>query len=113
MSEIKSDIISIKDFKRLDLRIGTILEATRIKGSEKLLKLYVDMGNHKRQIVSGIADIYSPEELLNKTIVVLCNLKPAKIFGYESNGMLLAAESGSDVSLLIVDKKIMNGSKVT
>ena len=71
------------------------------------------MGDHKRQIISGIAEIYSPEELINKNIIVLCNLKPAKLFGNESNGMLLAAEAGSDVSLLITDKKINNGAKVT
>jgi methionine--tRNA ligase beta chain len=113
MSEIYSEIISIKDFKRLDLRIGTIINAEKINGSDKLLKIQVDLGDHKRQIISGIAEIYTPEELINKNIVVLCNLKPAKIFGYESDGMLLAAESGSDVSLLVIDKKINNGSKVT
>ena len=113
MSEINTDIISMKDFKHLDLRIGTIINAEKINGSDKLLKLQVDLGDHKRQIISGIAEIYTPEELINKNIVVLCNLKPAKIFGNESNGMLLAAESGSDVSLLSIDKKISNGAKVT
>ncbi|MBM3292812.1 methionine--tRNA ligase subunit beta [Candidatus Bathyarchaeota archaeon] len=112
MSDI-SEIVSIKDFKRLDLRVGTIVNAEKISGSDKLLKIQVDMGDHKRQIISGIAEIYSLEELTDKNIVVLCNLKPAKIFGNESNGMLLAAEAGSDVSLLIVDKKINNGAKVT
>jgi len=107
------EIISIKDFKRLDIRIGTIKQCEPVTGSDKLLKIQMDMGDHIRQIISGIAEYYSPEKLVGLKIAVLCNLKPARIFGNDSNGMLLAAEFGSDLALLTVDRGISNGAKVT
>jgi methionyl-tRNA synthetase len=107
------EVISIRDFKRLDIRIGTIKQVEPINGSNKLFRIQMDMGDHARQIISGIAEYYSPEGLVGLQIAVLCNLKPAKIFGNDSNGMLLASESGPNLALLTVDRKISNGAKVT
>ncbi len=83
-------LISIDDFKKIDLRVGKILEAQRIEGSRKLLRLVVDLGSEKRQIVAGLAEIYQPEALVGKYVVVVANLQPKKLMGYESQGMLLA-----------------------
>ncbi|ALL00695.1 methionyl-tRNA synthetase subunit beta [Pyrodictium delaneyi] len=82
--------ITIDEFARIDLRVGKVVEAERIPGT-RLLKLVVDLGSEKRQIISGIAEYYSPEDLLGKKVVVVANLKPKKIRGYLSEGMILAA----------------------
>ncbi|MDT8324912.1 MAG: methionine--tRNA ligase, partial [Bacteroidota bacterium] len=82
--------ISIEDFMKVDLRTGTIIEAERVPKSKKLIKLIVDIGSERRQIVAGIASQYGPEDLVGKQIVIVANLKPAKLFGIESQGMLLA-----------------------
>lgn len=105
--------ISLKDFKKLDLRVGTVAEVERIPGSDKLYKLKVDMGDDMRQIVTGLVGYYTEEELKGKVIIVLTNLKPAKIFGVSSNGMLLAAEFNGQLALLTTDRSIPNGAKVT
>jgi len=91
-SPTESEVVSLRDFKRMDIRVGTIKQAEPIQGSEKLYRILVDMGDHTRQVVSGIAEYYRPEQLAGLQIAVLCNLKPAKIFGNESVGMLLAGE---------------------
>ena len=105
--------VTMKEFKRLDVRIGTVAEVERVPGSEKLYKMQVDMGGEVRQIVTGLVDWYTEEELRGKVIAVLMNLKPAKIFGQWSYGMLLAAEMGEDLALLTVDRHIDNGARVT
>jgi len=105
--------VTMKEFKRLDVRIGTVAEVERVPGSEKLYKMQVDMGGEVRQIVTGLVDWYNEEELRGKVIAVLMNLKPAKIFGQWSYGMLLAAEVGEDLALLTVDREIANGARVT
>jgi methionyl-tRNA synthetase len=105
--------ISIREFKRIDVRIGTIVEVEKIPGSDKLYRQKVDMGDHIRQIVSGLAEYYKPEELRGMRIAVVCNLKAAKIFGNISNGMLLAAERDGKLALLTTDREIPNGAKVT
>jgi methionyl-tRNA synthetase len=107
------EVISIRDFKRLDIRIGTIKQVEPIPSSNKLFRIQMDMGDHNRQIISGIAEYYKCEELVGLQIAVLCNLKPAKIFGNDSNGMLLASESEANLALLTVERKISNGAKVT
>ena len=109
----KKDQISIKDFKKLEIRIGTITEAEKVSGSDKLLKMQVNFGDQTRQIVAGLAEYYPIEEMTGKQIVVLINLKPAKIFGQWSYGMLLAAEKNGELSLLTVDRAIQNGAIVT
>ena len=105
--------VTMKEFKRLDVRIGTVAEVERVPGSEKLYKMQVDMGGEVRQIVTGLVDWYTEEDLRGKVIAVLMNLKPAKIFGQWSYGMLLAAEVGEDLALLTVDREIANGARVT
>ena len=77
----------------MELRVAQVLEAEKIPGSKKLLKLQVDLGDEKRQIVAGIADAYAPEALVGRKVVLVANLKPAKLMGVESNGMVLAATS--------------------
>ena len=106
------ETVSIREFKRLDIRIGTITKAECVEGSDKLYKIQADMGDHTRQIVSSLVGYYKPEELEGKVIAVLCNLKPATIFGQQSNGMLLTAEQGGDLALLTIDRLVSNGSKV-
>ena len=105
-------MVSFKEFKRLDIRIGTVTEIEKVKGSDKLYKLQVDIGDEMRQIITGLVEYYSEEELLGLQIPVVLNLKPAKIFGQMSYGMLLAAEKDPDLSLLTVDKKIANARPV-
>lgn len=106
--------LSYKDFKKLDIRIGTVETCEKVEGSDKLFKLMVDCGEDEpRQILSSLVDWYTSEELVGKVIPVLVNLKPAKIFGQMSYGMLLAAEVGEDCVLLTTDRPIQNGAKIT
>jgi methionyl-tRNA synthetase len=111
MSE--SEIVSIREFKRLDIRTGSVKEIEQIPGSDKLYKLQVDMGDHTRQIITGLVEYYKADEIVGKVICVICNLKPAKIFGNESNGMLLTAEKDGKLALLTTERDIPNGSKVS
>jgi methionyl-tRNA synthetase len=90
--EPEKEAISFDDFTKLDIRLGTILEAEKVEKADKLLKLTVDTGIDKRIIVSGIAEHYSPEDVIGKTVQVLLNLAPRKIRGIESQGMILMAE---------------------
>ena len=83
--------IGIEDFTRLDLRVGNVRSVEKIPGSEKLLKLIVDIGSEQRQIVAGMAKKYSPEALIHKKVIVVANLKPVRLMGVESQGMILAA----------------------
>lgn len=109
-----SKLISIDDFSKLDIRIGTILEAVQIPKSDKLLKLQIDLGESKpRQIISGISKSYSPDELVGTQVCVLANLKPAKMMGEMSEGMILASKDEAGLSLLRIEKAKKNGSKVS
>jgi methionyl-tRNA synthetase len=103
--------IGYESFDELDLRVATIVRAENVPKSQKLLKLEVDLGEI-RTIVSGIADSYSPEELIGKQVIVVANLKPAKLMGIQSNGMLLAAGDDKDCSIVILDKKTAPGTPV-
>ncbi|MEM0479606.1 MAG: methionine--tRNA ligase, partial [Pyrobaculum sp.] len=76
--------LSIDDFRRLDLRVGKVVEAARIEGSKKLIRLVVDLGSEKRQLVAGLAEYYRPEDLVGKYVVVVANLQPKKLMGVES-----------------------------
>jgi methionyl-tRNA synthetase len=103
--------VTIDDFAKMDLRVAKVLTAEKVKGADKLLKLTVDIGNEERTIVSGIAKHYTPEELVGKEVVMIVNLKPAKIRGIESRGMILAASC--DDKLTVVSATGMPaGSKV-
>jgi tRNA-binding protein len=109
-----SEEASYKDFKKLDIRVGTIKQCEKVEGSDKLYRLKVDCGEPElRQILSSLVDYYGAEELVGKVIPVITNLKPAKIFGEMSYGMLLAAEIGEQCVLLTTDKPIENGAKIT
>ncbi len=105
-------LISIDDFAKVELKTGKILEAEPVKGAKKLLKLQVDIGR-KIQIVSGIAQYYSPDELIGKNIVVVSNLKPALLRGEKSEGMLLAASNNDSLSLVSLDKDMAPGTGVS
>jgi methionyl-tRNA synthetase len=106
------DPIGIEDFMKVDLRVGKIVEAVRVEKSEKLVKLKVDIGTETRQVVAGIGKSYTPEELLGKTIVIVANLKPAKLMGIESQGMLLAASNGDLLAVATFDRETKAGSRV-
>ncbi|MCB9488624.1 MAG: methionine--tRNA ligase [Deltaproteobacteria bacterium] len=97
------DEITYEDFAKLDLRTAKIVEAEAVKKSKKLVKLQIDLGFEKRQIVAGIAQHFEPDDLVGRTIVVVANLAPAKLMGIESNGMLLAARDGETLTLLTAD----------
>ena len=106
------EFVSYEEFSKLDLRVGQVLSAKRIEGTQKLLLLEVDLGSGKRQLVAGIAEQYKPEDLVGKQIVVVANLQPKKIRGYWSQGMLLAADVDGKPVLLVPDKPVPPGSKV-
>jgi methionyl-tRNA synthetase len=108
------ELIDIDYFKKVDLRVARIVEAERVEKSEKLVKLQLDLGElGKRQIVAGIAKYYTPEELVGSLIVVVANLKPAKLMGIESRGMLLAAKINDKLTLLTVSSDIEPGAKIS
>ncbi len=106
------ELIGIEEFGRIQLRVGKIVAAERVEKSEKLVKLQVDIGTETRQVVAGIGKSYAPEELMGKSIVIVANLKPAKLMGVESQGMLLAASSGDLLAVVAPDKEIKPGAKV-
>ena len=95
--------ITIEDFEKIDLRVAKVLECEAIKGAKKLLKLKVDLGGETRQVISGIAKHYKPEELVGKNVVLVANLKPAKLRGELSEGMILAASNEDDSILYVID----------
>ncbi|CAM2009437.1 methionine--tRNA ligase subunit beta [Acanthopleuribacter pedis] len=107
--------IDIEQFMKVDLRVGKILSCERIPKSKKLLKMEVDLGFEKRQILAGMAPYYLPEEMLGRRVVVVANLKPAKLMGIESQGMLLAASpegEGAVPALITLPEGLPLGSKV-
>ncbi|MDP3727017.1 MAG: methionine--tRNA ligase subunit beta [bacterium] len=105
-------MISFDEFKKLDLRIGKILKAERVEGSDKLLRLEVDLGSDTRQIVAGIAGHYAEDALIGREIVVVANLEPKTLKGVESQGMLLAADDDGVPVLLSLDRQVPPGSIV-
>ncbi len=106
-------MITFEDFKKVDLRIGRIIKAENVEKSEKLLKLQVDVGEEEKQILSGIAEFYNPEDLIGKEVVVVVNLEPRMMMGFESQGMLLAAGSEEKPVILIPEEEVETGSKIT
>lgn len=104
--------ISIEDFAKVELKLGKVLEAEKVPKSDKLIKMKVFDGVKDRTIVAGIGKFYKPEEMIGKTIVFVANLKPAKLMGIESQGMILAASDQSGLALLVPEKDISAGSKV-
>jgi len=107
---VKKEMLTIDEFGKMELCVGRVLGAEAIKGSKKLLKITVDIGSEKRQVVSGIAPFYKPEELEGSLVVMVTNLEPATIFGVESRGMILAA--GDDAALLIPNRDVEPGTRI-
>ncbi|MDD1668668.1 MAG: methionine--tRNA ligase subunit beta, partial [Methanomicrobiales archaeon] len=111
MTAKEKDLVSIEEFSRMDLRVGKILSAETVKGSKKLLRLMVDIGEEKpRLVVAGMAEFYRPEEMAGLSVIMVTNMKPAKIFGIESQGMVLAA--GEEASLLVPLREVAPGTKI-
>jgi len=110
--EEKMEQITFDEFMRMDLRVGEILSAERVEGTNKLIKLKVDIGKETRTMVAGVADTYSPEDLMGKKLVVIANLKPAVIRGIESQGMILAAEVEGKAIIPFFEEDVPAGAKV-
>lgn len=104
-------MVSIDDFKKLDLRVAKVISAEGVPGSEKLLRLVADIGGEERQILAGIAKYYTPENLVGRSIVVVANLEPRSLMGLESRGMLLAADSDRPI-ILMPEQDVPAGAKI-
>ena len=105
-------MIKFEEFMKLDIRIGKIISAEKVEATDKLMKLEVDLGNEKRQLVAGIAEYYNPEEIIGKKTPVLTNLEPKTFKGIESQGMILAVDVNNEPVLLLPEKDVPEGSKV-
>jgi len=105
-------VITFDDFKKLEIRIGKILSAEKVEGTDKLLKMEIDFGLEKRQIVAGIAETYRPDQIIGREVPVLTNLEPRSIRGVESQGMILAASVDGKPFLLHPDSDVPPGSVV-
>ena len=104
--------ININEFFRLELRVAKVLTAEGVPDTDKLLKLEVDIGSERRQVVAGIAQVYEPEALVGKNIIVVANLQPARIRGVESRGMLLAADVGGRPIVATFEEDVPPGTRV-
>jgi len=107
------ETISFEDFQKLDIRVGTIERAEKVEGSKKLLRLKIDDGMGGRQVLAGLAEFIDPETLVGKQVVFVANLKPRKMMGEYSQGMVLAAESGDGYRLVIPDGEVVPGARVS
>lgn len=108
-----ADKIPFEDFIKLDCRVGRIVEAEMVPDAKKLVKLKIDIGGTMKQSIAGLGEHYRPEDLRSKLVAVITNLQPRKIFGQESEVMLLAALDANVVSLLRPDRDVSAGSKIT
>jgi methionine--tRNA ligase beta chain len=106
------DTISIDEFKKVEIRIGKIVSAEKLENADKLLKLQVDFGEFKRQILSGIAEFYQPEELVDKKLPFIVNLEPRVMRGEESQGMLMAIDTEEKPVLLEPAAEVPTGAEV-
>ncbi len=109
----EEDLIDIDYFKKVKLRVARIESARKVPGTDKLMELKLKLGEEERTIVAGIALHYSEDELPGKSIIIVANLKPAKLKGITSNGMLLAAKDESGLTLLTTEKEISSGSAIS
>lgn len=106
-------MITFDDFIKLDLKVGTVLEAEEVEGSDKLIKMKIDVGEElPRQVLSGVRQWYSPADFTGTQVVVITNLEPKIMMGVESQGMLLAVDSEDGPVFLSVPKKVASGAKV-
>lgn len=106
-------MISIEEFRKLDLRVAVIKKAEPHPNADRLLVLQVDLGSEERQIIAGIRGQYAPEELVGRQVVVVANLETAKLRGMESQGMVLAASDGERIVILTPEKEVTPGAKVS
>ena len=112
MNEIKP-LIKFDDFSKIDIRIGTVVSAEEIEGSEKLLKLIVDFGDiGQKQILSGVKEWYSPDDLVEKQLPFIVNIEPRKMMGLESQGMILAVDSDDKAVIFFLDESVENGAPI-
>jgi methionyl-tRNA synthetase len=102
--------ISIEEFAKVQMRVGQVLEAEKVEGSRKLIRMRVDIGTEIRQVVAGIASAYAPESLVNRKVILVANLKPAKLMGIVSDGMILAATDGDRPILATFAEDAPNGA---
>ncbi|MCK4573478.1 MAG: methionine--tRNA ligase subunit beta, partial [candidate division Zixibacteria bacterium] len=109
----EANLLDISEFARAELRVAEVIEAERVEGADKLLRLQINIGSEKRQIVAGVAQHYPPDRIKGMKIVVVTNLKPATIRGVESRGMLLAAKAGKKLTLLTPDDDLPPGAKIS
>lgn len=109
----ENNLINFNDFEKISLQVGKIINAERLDGYNKILKILVDLGNEKREIMSGIAKHYTPEELINKLVIVCTNLEPKRFGENISNGMILATEKDEKPILLTVYEEVEPGSQVS
>ena len=112
-SEEPDNIITIEDFAKVQMKVAQVLAAEKVEGADKLLKLQLDIGGETRQVVSGIAKQYAPEDMIGKKVVLITNLKPAKLRGIESQGMILAATKGKKLTLVTIDGDIPAGAEIS
>ncbi len=110
---VQTPEVTFDEFRRIDIRVGKVLEVERIPNSSKLIKLIVDVGGIRKQCIAGIGYKYEPEQLKDKFIAVVMNLKPRTLMGYVSEVMLLAAGDTSEISVLTIDRPVDAGAKVT
>jgi methionyl-tRNA synthetase len=107
-----TQLIDLEQFQKIHLKTALVLQAEKMKGTSKLLKLRIDLGNETRQIIAGVAQYYTPEEITGKTIIVVANLKPTLIRGIESQGMLLAVQNDEGLKLVTADGKVPPGIEI-
>jgi methionine--tRNA ligase beta chain len=105
-------MITYDDFIKLDIRIGTVTAAEKVQGTDKLIKLEINLGEGTRQVVAGMALTYTPEDFIGKQVPILVNLEPRKLRGIESQGMILAADVGGKPIMLIPEREVPPGSAV-
>jgi len=111
---MKKDIITFPDFNKLDLRVGEVKKASFLEGSKKLIIMQIDLGEDYGtvKILSGLAEFYTPEDLIGNKYIVLVNLKSKKIMGKDSNGMILVADDPEKFALIPLDKNLKNGTVI-
>ena len=105
--------VTFDEFRRIDIRVAKVLEASRVPNSSRLVKLILDIGGQRKQCIAGIGTAYSPEQLQDRLIAVVMNMKPRTLMGLVSEVMLLAAGEGPEISVLSLDKSMSTGARVT
>ena len=111
---VANELIDIDNFKKIRLRVGKVLSVEAVPKSKKLLRLSVDFGDVKRTVLSGISQYYKPEELKDKKMIFVFNLKPAKLMGEDSEGMVLCAQDDEGkLSVLTLDRDLQEGSEIS